>query len=85
MSLQDQFDAFKAQFKTITPAEAFEAFGRSTRELIDSRQAERTLNAGESSPDFVLTDSDRNDVALKDLLAKGPVILTFYRDVGCPY
>ena len=85
MSLQDQLDAFKAQFKTMAPEEAFEAFGRSTQELIDSGQAERALKAGDDVPDFVLTDSDRNEVALKDLLTKGPVVLTFYRGVWCPY
>lgn len=85
MSLQEKLDGFKAQFKTQAPAAAFEAFGRSTQELIDSGQAERALKAGDQAPDFVLTDSDRNDVALKDLLAKGPVVMTFYRGVWCPY
>ncbi|MEM8798405.1 MAG: redoxin domain-containing protein, partial [Pseudomonadota bacterium] len=85
MSLQAQLDAFKTEFKTQAPAEAFEAFGRSTQELIDSGQAERALKAGDQVPDFVLTNSDRNEVALKDLLADGPVVLTFYRGVWCPY
>ncbi len=85
MTLQDQLDAFKEQFKTMAPEGAFETFGRSTQELIDSGQAERALKAGDNVPDFVLTDSDRNEVALKDLLAKGPVVLTFYRGVWCPY
>ncbi len=85
MTLQDKLDGFKAQFKTQAPAEAFEAFARSTQELIDSGQSERALKAGDQVPDFVLTDSDRNEVALKDLLAKGPVVLTFYRGVWCPY
>lgn len=85
MSLQEKLDAFKAQFKTQAPAEVFEAFGRSTQELIDSGQAERALKAGDPVPDFVLTDSDRNDVSLNDLLSSGPVVLTFYRGVWCPY
>ena len=85
MTLQDKLDGFKAQFKTMAPEGAFDAFARSTQELIDSGQAERALKAGDTVPDFVLTDSDRNEVALKDLLAKGPVVLTFYRGVWCPY
>ncbi|MCH2251087.1 MAG: AhpC/TSA family protein [Cognatishimia sp.] len=85
MSLQDQLDAFKVHFKTMAPEGAFEAFGRSTQELIDSGQAERALKAGDDVPDFVLTDSDRKNIALKDLLAKGPIVLTFYRGVWCPY
>lgn len=84
-TLQEKLDGFKAQFKQQAPAEAFEAFGRSTQELIDSGQADRAVKAGDKVPDFVLTDSDRNEVALQDLLAKGPVVLTFYRGVWCPY
>ena len=85
MTLQDQLDGFKAQFKTMAPEGAFDAFARSTQELIDSGQAERALKAGDTVPDFTLTDADNNKVALKGLLAKGPVVLTFYRGVWCPY
>ena len=85
MTLQEQLDGFKAQFKTMAPEGAFEAFTRSTQELIDSGQAERALKAGDAVPDFTLTDADRNEVSLKGLLAAGPVVLTFYRGVWCPY
>ena len=85
MSLQDQLDAFKAVFKTQAPEGAFEAFARSTQELIDSGQADRAVKAGDVAPDFVLTDQDGVSVALKDLLANGPVVVSFYRGVWCPY
>ncbi|MEM9094202.1 MAG: peroxiredoxin-like family protein [Pseudomonadota bacterium] len=85
MSLQEQLDAFKAKFKTQAPAEAFEAFARSTQELIDSGQAERAVAAGDVAPDFTLTDQDGETVSLKSLLANGPVIVSFYRGVWCPY
>ncbi|TDF39268.1 AhpC/TSA family protein [Alteromonadaceae bacterium M269] len=85
MLLQEQLDAFKAQFKTQAPAGAFDAFARSTQELIDSGIAERAIKVGDKAPDFVLPDSNGNDVSLQELLAKGPVILTFYRGVWCPY
>ncbi|MEM9059839.1 MAG: peroxiredoxin-like family protein [Pseudomonadota bacterium] len=85
MSLQDQLDAFKAVFKTQAPEAAFEAFARSTQELIDSGQADRAVKAGDTAPDFVLTDQDGVTVALKDLLANGPVVVSFYRGVWCPY
>ncbi|MEM6669007.1 MAG: peroxiredoxin-like family protein [Pseudomonadota bacterium] len=85
MSLQEQLDAFKAKFKTQAPAEAFEAFARSTQELIDSGQAERAVAAGDVAPDFTLTDQDGETVSLKSLLANGPVVVSFYRGVWCPY
>ena len=85
MTLQNQLDAFKEHFKTIAPAAAFEAFNRSTQELINSGQAERALKAGDSVPAFNLTDADGHPVASRDLLARGPVVLSFYRGVWCPY
>lgn len=36
------------------------------------------LKAGSKAPEFVLQDSDGNDVSLSDLLADGPLILYFY-------
>ena len=85
MSLQEKLDAFKAQFKSQAPEGAFDAFARSTQELIDSGQADRAVAAGNVAPDFTLTDQDGETVALKDLLAKGPVVVSFYRGVWCPY
>ena len=85
MSLQDQLDAFKARFKTQAPAGAFDAVARSTQELIDSGQADRAIAAGDAAPDFTLTDQDGETVSLKSLLANGPVVVSFYRGVWCPY
>lgn len=43
------------------------------------------LAVGDPAPDFTLTDSTGNQVALTDLLARGPVVVTFYRGEWCPY
>ena len=85
MPLQEQLDAFKTQFKSNAPEGAFEAFAKSTQELIDKGYAEKALKVGDKAPEFTLRDSDGNDVVLKELLAEGPVVLTFYRGVWCPY
>ena len=86
MSLQDKLDAFKADFETNqAPAAAVEAFHRSNQDLIDRGLADQALKAGDTAPDFSLKDSSGKDVSLRDALAKGPVVLTFYRGVWCPY
>lgn len=86
MSLQDKLDAFKADFEANqAPPEAVEAFHRSNQELIDNGNAERALKAGDLAPEFTLSDSDGNPVSSRELLAKGPLVLTFYRGVWCPY
>ncbi|MGD0880767.1 MAG: peroxiredoxin-like family protein [Acidimicrobiales bacterium] len=43
------------------------------------------LAIGDTAPDFTLSDAVGNQVALGDLLAKGPVVVTFYRGEWCPY
>ncbi len=86
MSLQDKLDAFKVEFETnMAPAAAVEAFHRSTQDLIDRGLADHALKAGQIAPEFSLTDADGNTVSLRDLLAEGPVVLSFYRGVWCPY
>jgi peroxiredoxin len=40
---------------------------------------------GASAPPFTLPDARGGDVALEELLAKGPVVLVFYRGAWCPY
>jgi peroxiredoxin len=90
MSLQDRLDAFKADLESgklpFKPtAQQLEAMHRATAELTASGQAQRALKAGDKAPDFVLNDPDGNPVSSRDLLAKGPLVVSFYRGVWCPY
>ena len=43
------------------------------------------LGVGDRAPDFVLPDIDGGQVRLSEVLAGGPVVLTFYRGAWCPY
>lgn len=43
------------------------------------------LAVGQRAPDFTLPDALGRPVALADLLAQGPVVLSFYRGEWCPY
>jgi peroxiredoxin len=54
-------------------------------ELAASGIAERSLKPGDRAPDFNLPDTRGGYVRLKDLLAAGPVVLSFYRGGWCPY
>jgi peroxiredoxin len=86
MSLQDKLDAFKADFETNkAPKEAVAAFHKATAELVASGQAERALKAGDRAPTFELADPDGRRVSSADLLARGPLVVTFYRGIWCPY
>ena len=90
MSLQDRLDAFKADFENgklpFKPtAQQRETMHRATAELVASGQAGRALKAGDKAPDFVLNDPDGKPVSSRDLLATGPLVVSFYRGVWCPY
>ena len=90
MSLQAKLDAFKADFEAgkppyKVPYSVIETMHRATAELIASGAAERALKAGDKIPRFTLDDPDGNKVSSIDLLRKGPLVISFYRGVWCPY
>lgn len=86
MSLQDKLDAFKAEFEgKKAPPEVVAIFHRSTAELIASGQAARALKVGDRAPPFRLPDTEGATVTSAELLANGPVVVTFYRGAWCPY
>jgi peroxiredoxin len=90
MTLQDKLDAFKADFRAgkppyKVPAEVIATMDRATSELIASGAAQNALKAGDRAPDFALTDQDGAVINSRDLLASGPLVLSFYRGVWCPY
>jgi peroxiredoxin len=90
MTLQTKLDAFKADFEAgkppyKVPYSVIETMHRATAELIASGAAQRALKAGDLLPEFTLSDPDGNSVSSADLLANGPLVISFYRGVWCPY
>lgn len=85
MSLQDRLDAFKAEFRAARPPEVRAIMERATAELIASGAAGRALKAGARAPAFTLQAPDGTPIASTDLLAQGPLVVSFYRGVWCPY
>lgn len=90
MSLQARLDAFKADFRSgkppyNAPPEIHAVMERATAELISSGAAGRARKVGDQAPEFTLNDPDGNPLSSAALLAKGPLVLSFYRGVWCPY
>jgi peroxiredoxin len=90
MSLQAKLDAFKADFEAgkppyNVPRSVIETMHRATAELIASEAAQRARKAGDVAPSFSLKDPEGNVVNSADLLQRGPLVLSFYRGVWCPY
>lgn len=79
--LKDQNEAGRARI----PAEALAVIDRATAEVAVSGIADSSLGVGAKVPDFGLPDATGTKVSLSSLLAKGPVVLAFYRGGWCPY
>jgi peroxiredoxin len=90
MALQDRLDAFKADFVSgrwlrQPTKEVLDTMTRATAELIATGQAQRARKAGEVAPEFILNNPDGKPVSSRELLARGPLVISFYRGVWCPY
>jgi len=90
MSLQAKLDAFKADFEAgkppyRVPPAVIETMHRATAELVASGAAQRALKAGDTAPVFSLPDAEGRLVSSTELLKKGPLVVSFYRGVWCPY
>ncbi len=86
MSLQDKLDAFNAEFEAKkAPPAVVAVMHKATADLIASGQADRALKAGDRAPKFAFPDAHGQTLRSTDLIEDGPVVLTFYRGVWCPY
>ena len=90
MGLREQLAEFKANFEAggppyNAPDWIHEPMHRATAELVASGAAAKAKRAGDLAPSFVLDDADGRRVSSAELLAKGPLIVTFYRGIWCPY
>ncbi|MDX2453500.1 MAG: redoxin domain-containing protein [Desulfosarcina sp.] len=79
MTLKEKIDAYKEGFKKKAPQEAQEIMHRATNDLKNSPQMRNSIKVGDMAPDFKLKNTGNTDVALSDLLDRGPVVLSFYR------
>jgi peroxiredoxin len=90
MTLQAKLDAFKADFEAgkppySVPRSVIETMHRATQELISSGPEQRALKVGDPAPAFTLKDPEGKAVSSSALLADGPLVVSFYRGVWCPY
>jgi peroxiredoxin len=60
-------------------------FSDDLRALVVSRQADFSRGVGDQFPAFSLADVDGVFVSDAELLSIGPLVVTFYRGIWCPY
>lgn len=83
-SLTEQLEAAARQFKANSPIEAQVKLGQMIEELQKSGIASGK-QPGEKAIDFTLTNALGKDVVLFEELAKGPIVLVYYRGGWCPF
>src|SRR5579863_3234695 len=84
-SLREIFAERKALIAKYVPADTQAIHARVIAELRD-RQMDRTaLGLGEKAPQFDLTDHNGNAVSSAVLLARGRLVICFFRGRWCPF
>lgn len=81
MTLQAKLDEMKRNFEATAPPEALTVMHGATRSLLQSGIMNSVLRAGVHAPGFALTDHNGKEVNSADLLAKGPLVVGFYRGI----
>ncbi|MBD0400679.1 peroxiredoxin-like family protein [Flammeovirga sp. EKP202] len=85
MELQESLSRLKEKIEGGMPPEFVEIMHQSTRDLEASGIGEKTLKAGDKAPSFSLPNHKGEIVSSDELLKQGPLVITFYRGVWCPY
>jgi peroxiredoxin len=85
MSLKEQLAEYRAGWYQRVPAERQAIMQRHIDQLRSGIIARTALKTGDRAPTIVLENAKGAVVDVATLLAKGPVIVSFYRGGWCPY
>lgn len=85
MSLREELESFVAQSRAQLQPDVLAEVERSIDVLKSSGIGERALSVGDRAPDFTLRNAFGRPVSLAHILARGPLILSFYRGNWCPF
>jgi peroxiredoxin len=73
------------QVRSSLPKELNELLEQGAGEISALDIIERAKKTGDAMPDFNLFNQNGETVSLEELLNTGPLVITFYRGVWCPY
>jgi peroxiredoxin len=83
--LQDRLDEITSQTRTLVQPERLLLSERAISELLATGIEDRLLKPGMQAPEFTLADVNGKLVRSSDLLALGPLVVSFFRGRWCPY
>src|SRR5262245_38416755 len=84
MSLRDELEAERRSLVQRRPELAV-VYDDVVAHLARTGVAGGSLKAGDRMPDFMLPNAEGRLIASDELLARGPLVLSFFRGDWCPY
>ena len=85
MSLTTELVNVGVNFRKVAPPQIVEIIDKSSKGFQESYDPKSAIQVGQSLPSFQLKNAVGEDVNSADLLAQGPLLISFYRGEWCPY
>ena len=80
-----ELEELSREVRSTASPERLQANAQTLSDLVASGLSASALREGDVAPDFSLPDARGHVVALKTLLDRGPVVISFYRGGWCPF
>jgi len=80
-----ELEELSKEVRTTASPERLQANAQAISDLVESGLSGSASKTGDVAPDFALPDTHGQVVALKTLLDRGPVVISFYRGGWCPF
>ena len=85
MNLTQELTTYRNQFLATQSEEVIKVMAKATSDLINAKIEQQSLKVGDRVPNFKLPNAVENEVELRSILARGAVVISFYRGGWCPY
>jgi len=84
-SYKKEVENLISELQGVFPPEKLAVFNTDAAQLGQEHSSPLKIARGDMAPNFKLPNAFNKILELSALLVKGPVVLTFYRGVWCPY
>jgi len=84
-NLAESLNAKKQHFLKVADQRKIEVYEGGIQAVVDSGIVQSAKQTGDAYADFTLKNAQGTTTTLSDLVADGPVVLTWYRGGWCPY
>lgn len=85
MSIREEAQATWDALQKQLPEDMVTNLNAGWNDIVAGKVKSECVNVGQKAPDFSLFSAANKTVSLKDELTRGPVVLTFYRGIWCPF